>query len=253
MVWALEVVCGVFIATLISLEVGFRLGQRDAQRAPLAHEGVSAIEASAFAILSLLLGFSFAGAQSRLESKRTLILQEANSISSAYARVDLLPNEAQPAIRQQYARMLRARLQAYEHRNDSVVAQTDFRLVAEAQQDIWTLSVRAVASGPNQVAPLVLSSVNQMMDASAARSVTFQTFLPSLIVVLLVTGALMSGLLAGYAMVRRGRRSWFHFAVYAGLIALTFYVVLDLDHPQFGFINISPAYQQLMELQSTIK
>lgn len=46
--------------------------------------------------------------------------------------------------------------------------------------------------------------------------------------------ALVSGLLAGYAMAKRGRRSWLHMVLYAAVIAVTIYTVLDLEYPRFG-------------------
>jgi len=42
--------------------------------------------------------------------------------------------------------------------------------------------------------------------------------------------ALLSGLLAGYDMVKRKRRSGLHVVLYAAVIALTIYTVLDLDN-----------------------
>ena len=74
------------MGTLLSLEAGFRWGLLDTGRNILAHEGIGAIETWAFALLGLLLGFSFAGATSRLESKRELIVAEANAIETAYPR-----------------------------------------------------------------------------------------------------------------------------------------------------------------------
>lgn len=49
------------------------------------------MEAAIFGLLGLLLGFAFAGATSRLEARRQLIVQEANAIGTAYLRLDLLP------------------------------------------------------------------------------------------------------------------------------------------------------------------
>lgn len=253
-IWSVAVASGVFLATLVSLEAGFRWGTRDAVRfAGLAHEGVGAMEASAFALFGLLLGFSFAGASSRLESKRALIVTEANAIGTSYLRVDLLPSGAQPAVRQQYKRLLDARLGAYENRGNGTLVEEDFAVVAAAQRDIWTLTVQATAALPADTASLVLAPVNEMIDISAARAVAFKTHLPPLIVGFLVGVAALTGLLAGYGMAKRRARSWFHLAVYAGLVSLTVYTVLDLDHPRFGLINIETAYRPLADLRSTIK
>ena len=54
------------------------------------------IEGAVFALLGLLLAFTFSGAATRFEGRRHLIVEEANDIGTAYLRVDLLPADAQP-------------------------------------------------------------------------------------------------------------------------------------------------------------
>jgi hypothetical protein len=249
---ALVVSAGIFVGTLASLDAGFRWGRHDIGRDTLAHEGIGAVEASAFALLGLLLGFSFAGATSRLESKRELIVAEANAIGTAYRRVDLLPRDTQPLLRREFQRLIDARLSAYDRRFDPASAERDLKVVSEAQDRIWSLAVAATAASQD-VALLVLPPINEMIDVGTARAVALQAHLPTLIVGLLVGAAIASGLLAGYGMAKRRHRSWFHAVAYAALLALTVYTVIDLDHPRFGLINIDAAYQPLVELREVIK
>lgn len=249
---ALIVSTVIFVGTLLSLEAGFRYGRRDIERNSLAHEGTGAVDASAFALLGLLLAFSFAGATSRLEDKRELIVAEANAIGTAYRRIDVLPPDSQPMIRRHFKRLIEARIRAYDSRFDPVSVQRDLEVFTEAQDEIWSLAVAATASS-NDVALLVLPPISEMMDVGTARTVALQTHVPTLILGLLVGAAIASGLLAGYAMAKRRQRSWFHEAAYAALLALTVYTVIDLDHPRFGLINIDAAYQPLRELREAIK
>jgi hypothetical protein len=252
MTWALIVALVILGGTLVSLEAGFRWGRRAALRNPLAHEGVGALEASAFALLGLLLAFSFAGATSRLELKRDLIVAEANAIGTAYRRVDILPPEAQPPIRRQFKRLIEARISAYDNRFDPVSAARHHKVSNEAQGEIWSLAVVASRSS-REISVLVLPPINQMNDIATARAVVLRAHVPMLILGLLAGAAISSGLLAGYALAKRGERSWFHGVAYAALLALTIYTVVDLDHPRFGLINIDAAYQLLVELRETIK
>jgi hypothetical protein len=76
--WATTLSIGVFLGMLACLEIGYRLGRRNSEDS--AHEGIGAIEASVFALLGLLLGFSLAGGTSRLDTRRELIVEEANHI-----------------------------------------------------------------------------------------------------------------------------------------------------------------------------
>src|SRR5262245_37277022 len=121
MTTALVVATMIFVGTIVSLEAGFRWARRESAMAT-AHEGLGALEASAFALLGLLLAFSFAGAMSRLDEKRAAIVAEANAIGTAYRRVDILPADAQPTIRQAFKRLIEARISAYERRLDPETA-----------------------------------------------------------------------------------------------------------------------------------
>src|SRR5260370_32068891 len=62
----------VFIGTVSCLDIGFRLGSRS--RDGTSTEGTGAIEAAGFALLGLLLGFSFAGGITPLDARRHLIV-----------------------------------------------------------------------------------------------------------------------------------------------------------------------------------
>ena len=65
--------------------------------------------------------------------------------------------------------------------------------------------------------------------------------------------ALLSGLLAGYAMAKRMCRSWLHMSLYAVVLAVTIYAVLDLDHPRFGLIRLDAGDRALVQLRDSIK
>ena len=90
--WVVALSMGLFAAMLACLEIGYRIGRQGAAEHPeLAHKGIGAVEAAVFALLGLLLAFSFSGATSRLDARRQLIVQEANAIGTSYLRLDLLP------------------------------------------------------------------------------------------------------------------------------------------------------------------
>ena len=56
---------GLLLAIVACLELGFRAGKRNLEASQSAHEGIGAIEAAVFALLGLLLAFSYAGATER--------------------------------------------------------------------------------------------------------------------------------------------------------------------------------------------
>ena len=62
--------------------------------------------------MGLLLAF-LAGAASRFDARRSLIVQEANTIGTAYLRLDLLPAEAQVKLKEDFRQYVDSRLAIY--------------------------------------------------------------------------------------------------------------------------------------------
>jgi hypothetical protein len=200
------------------------------------------------------LGFSFSGATSRLDTKRELIVEEGNAIGTAYLRLDELPVADQPEMRRSFREYLDARLQVHDGLTDPRVVEQEFARARELQQEIWSRAVSASRNDPTQnTARLLLPALNEMIDITTTRSIAMHTQLPQLIFILLTGVALVSGLLAGYAMAKRRRRSWLHMMLYSVVIAVTIYTVLDLGYPRFGLIRLDAADKALLQLRDSIR
>src|SRR5580765_7773073 len=75
---------GLFLGMLILLEVGRRIGARRLAEDPEGAEaGVGTVEGAVFALLGLLIAFTFSGAASRFDTRRQLIIEETNDIGTA--------------------------------------------------------------------------------------------------------------------------------------------------------------------------
>ena len=251
---AIAVSIGLFLGMLACLEAGYRLGCFASRKTESAHEGTGTIEAAVFALLGLLLGFTFANGISHLDQRRDLIVREANTISTAYLRLDLLPAAQQPEVRRLFREYVDSRLRVYKKLPDISAAERELTHATQLQQDIWSRAVVAGLNDPSQhVARLLLPALNDMIDVTTSRTIALHTHLPPLIFGLSIVVALLSGLLAGYDMSKRKRRSWFHVAVYALVIALTIYAVLDLDNPRSGLIRLNSADDALIQLRDSIR
>ena len=250
--WALPLSLGVFAGIIGGFEVGYRLGRRSPES--LAHEGIGAIEAALFGLLGLLLAFSFAGGTSRLDTRRQLIVEEANAIGTAYLRLDMLAVADQAEMRRLFREYLDTRLRVYQKLPDLPAAEQEMEHAAGIQQRIWS---RAVGAGQTDsrlaTAIVLLPAINQMIDVTTSRSVALQTHLPSLILNLLIAVAFLSALLAGYAMAKRRSRSWLHIVIYALAITVTTYVVIDLDDHRSGLIRLDAADNALARLRDSIQ
>ncbi len=83
---------GLFLGMLLFLEIGRRIGiRRLKEDSGAVGEGAGAVDGAVFALLGLLIAFTFSGASSRFDTRRQLVVEETNNIGTAYLRLDLLP------------------------------------------------------------------------------------------------------------------------------------------------------------------
>ncbi len=249
---ALLLAVGLFAALLILQELGRRFALRRAARDPEgARAGAGVVDGAIFALLGLLIAFTFSGAASRFDERRKLIVEEANAIGTAYLRIDLLPAAAQGEMRENFRRYLDARLAAYRALPDLEAANADLARATRLQQEIWTKAVASSAGTPTAV--LVLPALNQMIDITTTRTMAGQTHPPVIIFVLLCGLALLSALLAGDAMAAAKKRDWIHMATFAFAVAGAVYVILDLEFPRVGFIRVDAFDAVLVEVRKSMQ
>jgi len=215
---------GLFVGILILLEVGRRFGGKRLALDPEgARAGTGAVEGAIFALVGLLIAFTFSSAASRFDARRDLIVQETNAIGTVWLRLDLLPASAQPAIRESFRQYVDSRLEVYRKLQfDVEAARAELAKATALQGEIWT---RAVAAGRLEDAPppatmLLLSALNEMIDITTTRTIATQMHPPIVIYGMLVGLALASALLAGYGMVGGKSRNWLHILGFATVMAV---------------------------------
>jgi len=239
--FAFFAVLALLFSGLVGIQIaGHRFGLRRAVADPFAtSEGTAAVEAALYALLGLLVGFTFAGAQDRLTTRRTLIVEEANAVGTAYLRLDLLPAEDQPALRDDMRRYVDARLTFYDKLLDLRAAWAEKQRCDDLQRAIWKQAVAASAkAGDSRAALLVLQSLNQLFDVAGTRYAALRNHLPIAIFVQLIVIALTCAFFAGIGMAKRRRPSLLHMVMFAGVISITAYVILNLEFPRVGFVRL---------------
>jgi len=245
---------GSFAGVILLLETGRRIGiRRMASDGENARAGMGTVEGAVFGLMGLLIAFTFSAAATRFEARRHLVTEEANCIGTAWLRLDLLPAGTQPALRDSFRRYLDTRLEVYQKLPDLAAANAALGRAAVLQGEIWTQATAACREGPPAAAMLLLPALNQMFDITTTRTMATKVHTPSIIFVLLVALTLISALLAGYGMATAKTRSWVHMVGFALVMAAAVYIILDLEHPRLGLINIHTADQVLVDLRQSMK
>jgi hypothetical protein len=242
-----------FAGMLVLQELGRRIAVRRLARD---HEGTIAnlgtVESAIFALMGLLVAFTFSGAASRLDIRRAHIVEESNTIGTAWLRLDLLPAGAQPALREKFRRYLDARLDVFEHFADASATREALARSVALQNDIWSLATQACRDANTQTSLLVLPSLNEMIDMSSTRTMTARMHPPAIVHIMLCALALMSSLLAGYGMAVTKTRTWLYLFAFAAIMGLTVYVILDIEFPRTGLIRIDAFDQVMVDLRQSM-
>ena len=253
--FALLLASALFVGMLVFLELGHRLGDRfEAIDPEGAHSGTGPVDGAVFALLGLLVAFTFSGAAARFDGRRHLIVEEANAIGTAYLRLDVAPPDAQPALRELFRRYLDSRLVVYRKLPNLEEARAELAHSATIQQEIWSRAVAACdAAGPRPCGILLLPALNALIDITTTRTMAALMHPPAIVFGLLFVLGLGCAVLAGYSMAGGERRKWAHMIAFAAIMAVTVYVILDLEYPRLGLIRVDASDQVLVELRETMR
>ena len=233
----------VCLAMVALIELGRRIGLRLLARDPTgSRPGVRAMETAVLGLLGLLIAFTFSGAASRLDGRRALVTEEANAIGTAWLRLDLLPPTAQPGLRDLFRSYLDSRLEIYRRLPDIAAADQELKHSEELQQRIWTQAVAAARESATTTASMaLLPALNQMIDITTTRRMATRMHPPLTVFFMLGALALMSALLAGHGMAGGKQRNWMHIVGFAATVAVTVYVIVDMEYPASGSFAWTPS------------
>lgn len=244
--WAL--LLAVLLIVLLSVECGYRLGKRlgragQEQEAPLDEMVVATL-----GLLAFLLAFTFGLAASRYDTRRQLLLEEANAIGTTYLRAAMLPrdrDEIQSLLRQ----YVDVRLDAAGARDRA----HDVQRAEVLQAQLWARVVPIARQAPDSVvAGLFVQSLNELIDLHAKRlTADVRTRIPLAIWASMYGVTVLSfGLLGYHAGLGSTRRSPAILPV-AVTFAVVIWLIADLDRPLEGTLTLSQ--QPLVDLRQAMR
>jgi hypothetical protein len=232
-------------------EIGHRLALVRLRKAGGEAPATGVVDGAVFALLGLLIAFTFSSAASRFQERRELVVEEANAIGTAYLRLDLLPAAAQPALREAFRRYLDARLAGYRALPDIAAARNEAARAQTIQGEIWNLAL-AASAGTQPARMLLTPALNDMFDIASTRMAAMQMHPPGVIFGLLFALALLSAVLAGYSAAGKPR-DWIRILVFASTLAGAVYVILDLEYPRLGLIRVDSFDHVLIDVRQSMK
>lgn len=244
---------GVLVATMaviiLAMQTGFWLGRCKRRRSEEGQKPpgpLGEVVAALLGLLALLLAFTFSLAAHRFDTRRDLVLDEANAIGTAWLRAGFLPESNRTAVRKLLREYLEHRLSVVQSgKVEEGLARND-----DLQHQLWAQAVAVGQKEPGSiVAGLFIASLNEVIDLHAKRVMFgLRTRIPPNIWVLLYFAALLSVGAIGYHTGVVGARG----TLMVFPLVLTFSAVMlliaDLDRPREGMLKVSQ--QSLIDLRT---
>ena len=239
----------VFVAMLFCLRLGHDIGLMHAGATEPESAGLGVVEGVVSAVLALLLGFVFSGATGRFDQRRQSVIQQVSAIRTAWQRVDSVPIEKQPEIRNEIRRFVDALVAAYQE--PGVHGQAP--VIARVGDEIWSRSAAACLTPDGERARmLLLPALNDMFAAVGRESLSDRIHPPAVIYVMLVLASLIAALLGGYTMANSARDNWLVHVIIATIVSLVLYVIVQIEYPRLGLVRMDSVDRALVELRATM-
>jgi len=201
---------------------------------------ITTLQSSLLGLLALLLGFTFAMTVSRYDTRKQLVLDEANAVGTTYLRAKLLSEPYASQALSLLTEYVTIRIEFYKAGNDDSKLREVNEKSEKLHSQLWSVARTAASANTRSVATgLFIQSLNDVIDLHAKRLIALDNHVPEPIILLLWFVSFLSLGLTGYTC---GLAGWRHFmltTMMALLIAAVIYLIMDLDRPRSGLIQVS--------------
>src|SRR5262245_1132910 len=233
--WALFIV--ILLIVLLSVEFGYRLGKyRRSRREEEKEAPLGTMVGATLGLLAFILAFTFGLAAARFDTRRQVLLDEANAIGTTYLRAAMLP-ERREEIRTLLRNYVNTRLEAVR----SGHIEEGLRQSENIQNEVWTQAVAVGEKNPSSiVVGLFVQSLNDMIDLHAKRvQAGLRSRIPGAIWVGLFAVAALSLATMGYHAGMVGTRRSLAILAVAFTFSVVIELIADLDRPREGVLRVS--------------
>jgi hypothetical protein len=229
-------------ALLVVVEIGYRIALRIyVNGKEELHEEIVAARDAIGVLLSLLLAFTLAMVLTRYDSRKQLIVDEANAIETARLRAQMLAEPFRSEILALLQRYLDARVRFSDAGLDQEKLNASFSQGNALLVEMWHQSFAVAQQSPTPITTIFVQSLNETTDLSERRLAALENRIPGVLWLVLIFMSMLTCLLVGCSF---RRRAFLVILVWPLMISIVLALSADLDSPRTGLIQIG---QQSME------
>ena len=203
-------------------------------------------------VLGLLLAFTFSMSNTRYDTRRQVVIEEANNIGTVILRTDVYPDSMRSVLRSGLKEYVEARIAFYEAGMDMSKTMMYFLKADSISGTVWT-AVAKFAKKDNITTRTseMIPALNAMIDITTTRRAAGESTIPNSILYFLFGLCLSSGFLLGYD--HKGVINWVVVIGFAITLSATVFTILDLDRPRSGLVNLDVPNQKIVALRGMFK
>ncbi|MBC2717131.1 MAG: hypothetical protein HF978_17640 [Desulfobacteraceae bacterium] len=249
-VWILFI--GATVVFSIAAELGFRVGKfKHARLEKGQSPQVATILAASLSLLAFFMAFTFNMAVSRYDARKSLVLEETNSIETTYLRAKLLP----APYRTEFQDLLRKYVNVRAQLHDDTKTETVRQIIIESEElhnRLWSKAVELTKNSKySGLTSLFIKSLNDVLDLHGKRiNAGIRNRIPISIFITLYFVAFLSMAMMGYQAGLTGKRT----PIANFVLILTFSIVLslitDLERPRQEIFSVSQ--QTMVDLKNKL-
>jgi hypothetical protein len=206
------------------------------------------------ALLFFLLAFTFGMSGDRYDSRRKIVVEEANDIGTAILRSDLYPDSTRTLFRKDFKEYVETRISYYQVGADVKGILKADSLSQAISSKLWKRACSLSKDPANLAATQqMIPALNTMIDVTTSRLAGEKAKVPQSILIMLFFLALISAFYSGYYEGRKGKMDWLIQIGFCLLVSLVVLFTLDLDRPRRGFVNLDLPNQTIIDLRKNFE
>ena len=238
-----------FIVFTLSIWIGNVFLSRFRTKDSETSQDLGVIQTATLTLLALIIGFTFSMAINRHDQREVLEEAEANAIGTEFLRADLLPASSAAKTKDLLFQYLDQRILFYSKQPREIVV--DIRRKTDELQDaLWNEVLPQARIQNTPMMALVVSGMNDVLNSQGYVQAAWWNRIPTTAWGLMGTIAICASLLIGFGA-RNFKKNAGLFIVFPFVIAVSFFLIADIDSPRGGVIRIEP--KNLITLKESLK
>ncbi len=244
----LAIVFAIFFFSIITiLGIGYKFSQNLVKKGSLG--GYGPMSGGIASLLAFMLALSFSMAANRSNDRKSLVIEEANTIGTVYLRADLLPRPFNKQAKAMLKKYINLRIKG--HGEMDVASRV--KKSEQLQVALWQQVVELKHDNKNLNIMLYTQALNKMIDVHTLRVNTgLHGRIPFVIWMTLFSLTFIGVMLIGLQSGEKARRNVLIASVpFALALSIVLLLIVELDRPVRSVMSISQG--ALIDLQKSIK